>query len=81
MEMRRQISLKSEAYPESRCVDGARMSVEVCAHYPGRSRVLPMATAVERRRDGAREVSRGHSRRGDAPKVRRRSEADSPSYR
>ncbi len=33
------------------------------AHYPGRSVVLPCeATAFERMRDGAAEVSRGHSR-------------------
>ncbi len=32
------------------------------AHYPGRSVILPMATGVERRRDGMTEVSRGHNR-------------------
>lgn len=41
MEMRRQISLKSKACPEGRGVDAARMSGEVCAHYPGRPRSLP----------------------------------------
>lgn len=70
MEIRRRISLKSDSYPESRCVDGVRMSGEGCVHYPGRSLVLlEEATAAERRRDGAGEVSRGHSRRGDALKA------------
>ncbi len=32
------------------------------AHYPGRSVVLPWATAIERWWDGAAEVSRGHIR-------------------
>ncbi len=32
------------------------------AHYPGRSEYLPLATGTERCRDGASEVSRGHSR-------------------
>lgn len=41
MEMRRQLSSKSEACPEGRGVDAARMSVEVGAHYPGRPRSLP----------------------------------------
>ena len=41
MEMRRQVSSKSKACPEGRGVDAARMSVEVCAHYPGRPRLLP----------------------------------------
>jgi len=41
METRRQISLKSKACPEGRGVEAARMSVEVCAHYPGRPRSLP----------------------------------------
>jgi hypothetical protein len=33
------------------------------AHYPGRSVTLPLATDVERRRDGVAEVSRGHTSR------------------
>ena len=41
MEMRRRISLKSEACLEGRGVDAARMSGEVSAHYPGRARSLP----------------------------------------
>jgi hypothetical protein len=40
MEMRRHVSLKSNPYPESRCVYGVRMSGEGCVHYPGRSLVL-----------------------------------------
>ena len=75
--MRRQISSKSHTYPESDVVYVARMKVEGCAHYPGRSRVLPLATVLEKGRDGAREVSSGHSRCGDALKARRRSEVDS----
>lgn len=68
--MRRRISSKSHTYPESVVVDVARMNGEGCAHYPGRSRVLPMvATAPEKGREGAREVSRGHSRCGDALKA------------
>ena len=67
--MRRQISLKSHTYPESVVVYVARMNGEGCAHYPGRSRTLPMATVPEKGRDGAREVSRGHSRCGDALKA------------
>ena len=43
-------------------VDAAGISVKVRAHYPGRSVILPCATAAERRRDGIAEVSRGHSR-------------------
>lgn len=78
MEMRRPISSKSKTCPEGRCVDVARMSREVGAQYPGRSRALPLATVAERRREGVREVSRGHSKRGEAPKARRRSEANSP---
>ena len=42
MEMRRPISLKSNACLEGRGVYAARMSVEVGAHYPGRPRPLPM---------------------------------------
>lgn len=42
MEMRRRISSKSEACPESRGVDAVRMSGEVCVHYPGRPRTLPL---------------------------------------
>jgi hypothetical protein len=55
MEMRRPISSKSKTCPEDRCVDVVRMSMEVSAHYPGRSRKLPMATAAERRREGRKE--------------------------
>ena len=42
-------------------VDAAGISVKAGAHYPGRPRCLPLATAVVRRRDGQRGVSRGHS--------------------
>jgi len=48
MEMRRQISLKSEACPEGRGVYAARMSVEVGAHYPGRPRSLPVGLPLPR---------------------------------
>lgn len=41
MEMRGQVSSKSKACPEGRGVDAARMSGEVCVHYPGRPRSLP----------------------------------------
>ena len=40
-EMRRPISLKSEACLEGRGVDAARLSGEVWVHYPGRPRTLP----------------------------------------
>ncbi len=54
-------------------VYAAGISVEVGAHYPGRSVDLPCATDVERRWDGSAEVSRGHSRsfdRTEGPNVR-----------
>ena len=38
--MRRHISLKSKIYPEGVLVDVAAMSVEVSAHYPGRSGIV-----------------------------------------
>ena len=41
MEMRRRVSSKSEVCLEGRGVDAARMSGEVCVHYPGRPRPLP----------------------------------------
>ena len=41
---------------------GGEHKRESHAHYPGRSVVLPWATAFERKRDGTAEVSRGHSR-------------------
>ena len=58
--MRRHVSSKSNTCTEDMDVDAAGISVEVDAHYPGRSVDLPCATAVERRRDGSAEVSRGH---------------------
>jgi hypothetical protein len=64
--MRGPINLKSKTYTEVLGVDVAVMNVEVSAHYPGRSPLLPMsATVAERRREGGGEVSRGHSRRID----------------
>ena len=54
-------------------VYAAGISVKVGAHYPGRSVDLPSATAVEKRRDGSAEVSRGHSRsfdRSEGPNVK-----------
>jgi hypothetical protein len=54
-------------------VYAAGISVKVGAHYPGRSAGLPCATAVERRRDGWAEVSRGYSRsidRTEGPNVK-----------
>jgi hypothetical protein len=39
-----------------------RHKCEGHAHYPGRSEYLPLATGIERCRDGYSEVSRGHSR-------------------
>ena len=35
------MSSKFEACPEGCGANAARMSVEVCAHYPGRARTLP----------------------------------------
>jgi hypothetical protein len=63
--MRRQTSSKSNTCTESFDVDAAGISVKVEAQYPGRSVILPWATAAERRRDEVAEVSRGHSRFGD----------------
>ncbi len=63
--MRRPLSLKSYTYTEGMGVYAAGISVEVGAHYPGRSVDLPRATVVERRSDGSAEVSRRHSRFGD----------------
>ncbi len=71
--MRRQLSSKSDTCTEGMDVDAAGISVKVGAHYPGRSVDLPCATAVERRRDGSAEVSRGHSRsidRTEGPNVK-----------
>ena len=56
------MSLKSYSCPEGAGVYAAGISVEVSAHYPGRSGELPCATGPERGRDGAPEVSRGHSK-------------------
>lgn len=84
MEMRRPTAPKSEACPKGRFVYLARMSREVFAHYPGRPRALSdsrRTTAVETLQDGERGVSREHSRRGNQPKARRKSEADCPSCR
>jgi hypothetical protein len=61
--VRRPISLKPDTYPESMDVDVTDISVKVSAHYPGRSAIPLKASAVERRRDGFAEVSRGHSKR------------------
>lgn len=54
-------------------VYAAGISGKVGAHYPGRSVDLPCATAVEKRREGSTEVSRGHSRsfdRTEGPNVK-----------
>ncbi len=59
--MRRRISSKSDSCTEGAGVYAAGISVKVGAHYPGRSVRLPLATGVERRREGRAEVSRGHS--------------------
>ncbi len=71
--MRRHISSKSDTCTEGMYVDAAGISAKVGVHYPGRSVALPCATGVERRRDGAAEVSRGHSRfidRTEGPNVK-----------
>ena len=81
MEMRRPTAPKSEACPKGRYVYLAQMSRKVCAHYPGRPRSLPKATAIEKSREGGRGVSRGHSKRGNTPKARRKGEANTPSCR
>jgi hypothetical protein len=61
--VRRPISSKPGTCTERDDVDPTGISVKVSAQYPGRSAALPeRATGVERRRDGAGEVSRGHSR-------------------
>jgi len=63
--MRRPIYSKSDTCTEDMDVDAAGISGKVSAHYPGRSVVLPCASGVARRREGAAEVSRGHSRSSD----------------
>lgn len=57
MEVRRQRSSKSEACPEGRGVDAARMSAEVGAHYPGRPRPLPQWLPLSRSGGKADEES------------------------
>jgi hypothetical protein len=59
--MRRPISSKSNTCTESFDVDAAGISGKVGAQYPGRSVILPCASAAERRRNETTEVSRGHS--------------------
>jgi hypothetical protein len=58
-------AMKPEAryHPEDAAVDATGIWHESHASYPGRSTALPCATGVERRRDGAAEVSRGRSSR------------------
>lgn len=63
--MRRQRASKSDTCTESLDVYAAGISGKVGAQYPGRSVILPCASAAERRRDEMAEVSRGHSRSGD----------------
>ena len=58
----RPISVKPDTCTERCAVYPTGISVKVSASYPGRSEALPRASDVERRRDGASEVSRGHSR-------------------
>ena len=61
--VRRPISSKPGTGTERNDVDPTGISVKVSAQYPRRSAVLPeRATGVERRGDGAAEVSRGQSR-------------------
>jgi hypothetical protein len=57
--MRSHESSKSDIYPEGVAVDGAGMSVEVGAHYPGRP-------AVRRGNDNPRQEARGHGRQESA---------------
>jgi hypothetical protein len=53
---------KARCHPDRMCVYAAGRWSESHAPYPGRSITLPeTARAVERRRDGGMEVSRGHS--------------------
>jgi hypothetical protein len=63
--MRRQMSSKSNTCTESIDVDAAGISGKAGAQYPGRSVILPCASAAERQRDEVAEVSRRHSRSGD----------------
>jgi len=51
-EMRRHVSLKSNSCPESRVVNGAVMSAEVSASYPGRSGGLLQEELPSPERDG-----------------------------
>lgn len=71
--MRRQISSKSDSCTEGADVYAAGISAKAGEHYPGRSVRLPLATGVERRREGRAEVSRGHSSsidRSEGPNVK-----------
>lgn len=74
IEMRRPTALKSDTYTDGLYVYAAVISVEVRAHYPGRSaRLRESATATERWREGIAGVSRGHSkawRQAEGPKVK-----------
>jgi len=61
--MRGQIYSKSGSCTEVAEVDVADISVEVSAHYPGRSPAVAIKLARSQGRDDAvGEVSRGHSR-------------------
>ena len=57
METRRQITSKSETYPESGHVDEAVMNGEVSAQYPGRSPRLPRGLPRSRDSGKASEKS------------------------
>lgn len=68
--VKRPISSKPGTCTERHDVYPTGISVKVGAQYPGRSADLPeRATGVERRGDGAAEVSRGHSRIVGAPRT------------
>jgi len=64
--MRSHLSLKSNICPEGAYVYGAGMSVEVSAHYPGRSdNVSLKTTRIVSCEEALSEVSRGHGRAVD----------------
>jgi len=62
--VRWQLSSKPKPYPENTDVDATDINVKAGAHYLGRSAALTERTIeAEKLRDGAAEVSRGHSKR------------------
>ena len=72
--MRRPTALKSDTYTDGLYVYAAVISVEVRAHYPGRSARLARERNCDREVAGKlAEVSRGHSRawrQAEGPKVK-----------